>query len=254
VTRHLAHTDVDELITFYDDATGERTGLSAAQIGEWSAATAALLTDGCGLRPGSRAAVLLPPHWQTATVLLGAWAAGIEVSFRGWATAGLQPAGPPLDATFVELRRVDSWLDEVPAGRHQFALGLAEDGAAEIPDGYRDYAAAIRPYLGSAPPAAAVRAHDAASVDGTTFGAYEAIAAGIAQTRDLHRGDRVLVDATVSEQPLVWLLAPLTAGASIVLCRNLERSRLDDRVAAEKVTRIWADGSAVGRSTEDLEA
>ncbi|WP_433795735.1 hypothetical protein [Actinoplanes sp. CA-252034] len=62
---------------------------------------------GCGLRRGSRAGVLLPPHWQTAAVLLGAWAAGIEVSFRGWGAAGLSPdTGPELDVTFVERRRV----------------------------------------------------------------------------------------------------------------------------------------------------
>jgi uncharacterized protein (TIGR03089 family) len=242
VTRHLAQTDVDELITYYDDATGERTGLTATRVGEWSAATSALLTEGCGLGPGNRVAVLLPPHWQTAAVLLGAWASGIEVSFRGWATAGLEPAGDPLDATFVEVSRIGSWLDEVPDGRHQFALGLAADAAPlpEVPGGYRDYAAAIPHYLGSAFPKPAIRVHDAASVDGTTFGEYEAIAAEIAESREIAAGDRVLIDAAISEEPLIWLLAPLTVGASIVLCRNLDRSRLDDRIAAEQVTRVLA--------------
>jgi acyl-CoA synthetase (AMP-forming)/AMP-acid ligase II len=57
------------LLTFYDDATGERTELSAAALGSWAAKTANLLLDGCGLRAGDRAAVLLPAHWQTAAVL-----------------------------------------------------------------------------------------------------------------------------------------------------------------------------------------
>ena len=35
-----------------------------------------------------------------------------------------------------------------------------------------------------------------------------------------------------------WLLAPLIAKASIVLCANLDRSRLDARIAAEGVTRV----------------
>jgi uncharacterized protein (TIGR03089 family) len=240
VSRHLAHTDVDDLITYYDDATEERTGLTAARVGEWSAATAALLTDGCDLRPGNRVAVVLPPHWQTAAVLLGAWAAGMEVSFRNWATAGLVPAGTPLDATFVEASRIGSWLDDVPAGRHQFALGLAPEAAPadEVPDGYRDYAAEIPHYLGSDPPKPAIRVHDAASVDGTTFGEYEAMAAEIAKSREITAGDRVLIDAAISEEPLIWLLAPLSAGASIVLCRNLDRTRLEDRIAAEGVTRV----------------
>src|SRR4051795_3675269 len=64
-------TDPDALLTYYDDATGERTALTAAELGGWAAATSALLVHGCGLVPGSRAAIRLPPHWQTAAVLLG---------------------------------------------------------------------------------------------------------------------------------------------------------------------------------------
>src|SRR6266536_5713875 len=67
------------LLTFYDDATGERTELSGATLANWVAKTANLLVDGCGLGPGDRAAVLLPPHWQTAAVLLGCWSAGLVV-------------------------------------------------------------------------------------------------------------------------------------------------------------------------------
>jgi uncharacterized protein (TIGR03089 family) len=58
------------LLTYYDDATGERTELSTAALAGWAARTACLLREGCGLGVGSRAAVLLPPHWQTAAVLL----------------------------------------------------------------------------------------------------------------------------------------------------------------------------------------
>jgi len=143
---------VDGLITYRDDATGERAALTAAEVGGWTAATAALLTQECGLRPGDQAAVLLPPHWQTAAVLLGAWSAGLAVSFRGWATAGLSPAGDPLEVSFVEARRVGSWLDEVPPARHQFVLGLAPAAAPAdpVPDGYRDFPSAVRPHLGAA--------------------------------------------------------------------------------------------------------
>ncbi|GAA0530004.1 TIGR03089 family protein [Paractinoplanes ferrugineus] len=219
-----------QLLTYYDDATGERFGLSAAELGGWSAATAALLTEGCGLGPGSRVAVLLPPHWQTAAVLLGAWSAGLEVSYRAWATAGLEPAGDAVDATFVEHRRVGNWLDDVPAGRHQFVLGLAPAGAAaaEVPAGYRDFATEVRPYLGAAPPASWVEAG---------IGEYAVIAAELAEMHGLGAADRVLIRAESSEQPLRWLLTPLTAGASIVLCANLDDSRLDARMAEEGVTR-----------------
>jgi len=35
-----------------------------------------------------------------------------------------------------------------------------------------------------------------------------------------------------------WLLAPMVLGASVVLCANLNRRRLDDRMAREGVTRV----------------
>ncbi|BCY07955.1 TIGR03089 family protein [Actinoplanes sp. L3-i22] len=230
-----------ELITFYDDATGERIGLTAAELGGWSAATAALLTGECGLRPGSRAGVMLPPHWQTAAVLLGAWSAGLEVSFRGWSTAGLSNAGPALDVTFVERRRVGNWLDDVPPATHQFVLGLAPHGAPAdaVPKGYRDFPPAVRAHLGATPPPDRAGAAAAAIPDGTTFGEYGATAAGIARSRGIVHGDRVLIETGASEEPLIWLLAPLTAGASIVLCANLDRSRLDERIATEGVTRLF---------------
>ena len=236
MTQDVARTGLDELITYYDDATGERVGLSAGELGDWSSATSALLTRGCGLRAGSQAAVLLPPHWQTAVVLLGCWATGVEVSFRGWSTAGLSPAGLPLDVSFVEQRRIDSWLDDVPSAGYQFSLPL---GAASAPPaGYDDFATAVSAWLGAAPPAGPVGADDRATVTGETYGQYGAIAAGIAEMRGIGPGDRVLVDAAASEQPLVWLLAPLSVGASIVLCANFDRTRLDERVAAERVTRV----------------
>src|SRR3954470_15520410 len=112
MTQDVARTGLDELITFYDHRTGERVGLTAGELGDWSSATSALLTQGRGLGRGSQAAVLLPPHWQTAIVLLGCWAGGVGVSFRGWSTAGLSPAGEPLDVSFVEQRRIGNWLDE----------------------------------------------------------------------------------------------------------------------------------------------
>src|SRR6266545_3289259 len=69
------------LLTYYDDATGERTELSGATLDNWAAKTANLLVDGCGLTAGDRAAVLLPPHWQSAAVLLGCWSAGLVVEY-----------------------------------------------------------------------------------------------------------------------------------------------------------------------------
>lgn len=232
------------LLTYYDDATGERTELTATALGGWAARTAGLLRQGCGFDAGDRAAVLLPPHWQTAAVLLGAWSIGVTVSYRGWATAGLTPAGQgidePLDAVFVTRERLHSWLDVVPQGRHRFALDLTARGTLPngLPDGYRDYLDEVGRYTDSLPAYGSIRYTDAASPDGTTYRQWGSIAHAVADKLDLRTGDRLLVDVAKHEEPVMWLLAPLAAGASVVLCANLDRDAVDARIAAEGITRV----------------
>ena len=94
------------LITFYDDATGERIELSAVTTGNWAAKAANLLRDEGDLEPGGRVAVLLPAHWQTAAVLLASWWCGAEV------------VADPLDADWVacDSERVDLALAAAPDG------------------------------------------------------------------------------------------------------------------------------------------
>ncbi len=234
------------LLTYYDDATGERVDLTADALAGWAARVARLLREGCRLEPGDRAAVLLPPHWQTAAVLLGAWSANVSVSFRLSATAGLAPTGrnedEPFDAVFVARNRVDDWLDHVPEARHRFVLGLAPGAArlADVPTGYRDLIAELDAYDATLPAYATLRASDAASVDGTTYREWGSVAQAVAEQQDLRPGDRVLMDAAAHEHGVFWLLAPLAAGASVVLCANLDRARIDERVAAERISRVFA--------------
>ena len=228
------------LITYYDDATGERTDLSAADLGTWAARTASLLA-GSGVGSGSRAAVLLPPHWQTAAVLLGAWSAGVSVANHGWSTAGLPPVGAAADVsydvTFVALGRLGSWLENVPDAPHRFVLGL-DLPLDEVPEGYRDFLAEVRAVDDAVPPPVVIGRTDEASPDGTTYRQWGLIAASIAESAGIRRGDRVLVEVARHENPAMWLLAPLSVGASIVLCANLDPALLDARMAAERVTRV----------------
>jgi hypothetical protein len=51
-------------------------------------------------------------------------------------------------------------------------------------------------------------------------------------------GDRVLVDARTAPAagPVAWLLAPLAAGASLVLCRAAASAQLQRRAESERVT------------------
>lgn len=69
-------------MTFYDDATGERTELSAATYANWVAKTANLLSEEMMLEPGDAISLELEPHWL-GTVFAGAVsAAGLTRSDR----------------------------------------------------------------------------------------------------------------------------------------------------------------------------
>ena len=123
------------LITFYDDATGERVELSGATLANWVAKTANLLVDGMGLGPGQVAAVRLPPHWQTAAILLGCWSAGLTVDLAGSGTA---------DVAFVTAE-----VDPRPAADETYALSLAPLGLPfrpGPPTGTTDFTLEVRGY------------------------------------------------------------------------------------------------------------
>ncbi len=59
----LAAQPAQPLVTFYDEARGERSELSARSLGNWVAKTHFLLSDELGLGAGDAAFVDLPAHW-----------------------------------------------------------------------------------------------------------------------------------------------------------------------------------------------
>ncbi|MDG4865022.1 TIGR03089 family protein, partial [Streptomyces sp. T-3] len=79
----LAADPARPLVTFYDDATGERVELSVATFANWVAKTANLLQGDLGAEPGDRLALLLPAHWQTAVWLLACSSVGVTVVVGG---------------------------------------------------------------------------------------------------------------------------------------------------------------------------
>jgi uncharacterized protein (TIGR03089 family) len=225
----------DAQLTFYDDGTGERTALSAGALRTWVRRTANLLRHGYGLGVGAKAVVLLPPHWQTAAVLLGCWSAGISVEFRGATTAGLSHPDTAPDVVFAAAHRVGNWIDEIPPAPHRLALGGTAVGYLNFLDELDRYEA--RHQVDGEVLAVRHGAADPATVDGTTYAEWVKVATTMAGALDLRPGDRVLVDASTREEPLKWLLAPLAVGASIVICANLDPARLPERLAAERITR-----------------
>ncbi len=101
-----------------------------------------------------------------------------------------------------------------------------------MPPGWTDYTAEVRGHGDHYSPVA--RPDDPAT---PTLTQQELVAAALdrADVLALPAGTRVLFDVELHADPLDWLLAPLAVGASTVLCRHLDRSRLDVRITNEQV-------------------
>ena len=212
-------------ITYYDDATGERIELSTVTLANWAAKTANLLRDELGAGPGSRVAVLLPAHWQTAAVLFGIWWIGAEVVLTGDADIALCTADRLSDAD-----------DAVGAGEVA-VLSLDPFGkpAADLPVGVTDYATAVRVHGDQIVP----ERRPGPALDGRSVAEVLAAAEASAAAQGFTRGDRVMSTAgwTTAEQLIDHLLAVYAAGASLVQVTNPDIAALDRRRDTEKVTR-----------------
>lgn len=212
------------LLTFYDDAGGDRTELSGATLDNWVSKTANLLVDGLGLSNGDTAAVTMPAHWQTAAILLGVFSAGVEAETTDPASADALFTTPDQSTTTKA-------SDRYATGLLPFAMPLRE-----LPTGFADFVLEVRQF-GDYFPGAPVTAADPA-LNGRTHAETLAAATSRAAELNLTPGSRVLFDATTHPDPIDWLLAPLVAGASIVLCAHLDRTTLDARAGSEKVTLV----------------
>lgn len=213
------------LLTWYDDATGDRTELSGATLDNWVSKTANLLVDGLGLGAGDTAAVLLPPHWQTAAIVLGVSSAGLSAVFPG------RPG--PVDALFTAGDSTD-WpaADRFITGLLPLAMPMRE-----VPPGFVDYVTEVRNY-GDHFRGAPVSPDDRALAGPVELSHLAVMRTATERAAELGitAGDRVLIDTRAYPEPGDWLFAPLAVGASVVLCANLDQAKLDARATAEKVT------------------
>ncbi|MBY6412475.1 TIGR03089 family protein [Rhodococcus sp. BP-252] len=210
-------------VTFYDDATGERIEVSAVTLANWAAKTANLLRDEIGLQPGAKVSVLLPAHWQTAAVLLGAWWAGAEVVLT---------ADPDAEVALVHGNRVDD-AGDIP---EILALSLDAFGkpVADLPVGVTDYATSVRVHGDQFRPSG-----DGPALAGRPVDEVLAAARARAETHSLAVGDRVLSSLSwgTPDELIDGLLSVLVAGASLVQVSNPDSSKLERRTATEKVTK-----------------
>jgi uncharacterized protein (TIGR03089 family) len=233
LARRLADDPGRPLVTFYDDATGERTELSVATWANWVAKVSSLLVEDLDVEPGGRLLVDLPSHWLGTVVLGAAWSSGLEVVWDG--TADAVVTGPeslprwapeagriPVLATALQ-PLAGRFPDGVPPGVHDLGVEVWAQ-----PDGYAAFPAP---------------ADDDAAVDGTSQAElWESAAAGDHVTD----GGRLLSEANPASPPgLASLTEPLARSGSLVLVAHVSAERRDQIAADERVThRFQVAGSA----------
>ncbi|MEU5802153.1 TIGR03089 family protein [Streptomyces sp. NPDC001110] len=231
----LAADPARPLVTFYDDATGERVELSVATFANWVAKTANLLQGDLAAEPGDRLALLLPAHWQSAVWLLACSSVGVVAEVQG------DPAGADLVVSGPDT------LDRARACRgERIALALHPLGGRfpQSPEGFADYAVEV-PGQGDrfAPYAPVDPAAPALTVGTVSLTAEQLVARSREDAAELGLGpgSRLLTGRTYDtwEGLSAGLFAPLAAGGSVVLCRHLDRLDADGlakRVESERIT------------------
>ncbi|MET8508522.1 TIGR03089 family protein [Streptomyces sp. NPDC004787] len=236
----LAADPARPLVTFYDDATGERVELSVATFANWVAKTANLLQGELSASPGDRLALLLPAHWQTAVWLLACSSVGVTAEI----------GGDPADADYV-VAGPEGLAAGLACRGDRIALSLAPLGRRfpTPPEGYADYAVEVPSQGDRFAPFVPVDPEEAALVvDGTELTGAQLVerARADAQEWGLGPGSRVLSGRPYDSWAGVsaGLYAALAAGGSVVLCRNLAElgaEGLERRVESERVTLVLAD-------------
>lgn len=213
-------------VTYYDDATGERIELSTVTLANWAAKTANLLREEFGIGRDSRVAVLLPAHWQTVAVLLGAWWIGAEVV--------VDPG--PADVALCSADRLAE-ADDAVAGGEVAVLSLDPFGkpADNLPVGVTDYATAVRVHADTVVP----EKEPGPALDGRSVDDVLAAARRSSADQGLTATDRVMSDRAWStpDELVDHLIAVLASGASLVQLANPDPAALDRRRVTEKVTR-----------------
>lgn len=221
-SRLLARDPGRPFVTYYDEASGERSELSAKSLANWVAKTHHLLGDELGLGVGDTALLALPAHWISVPILLGCLTAGLALTTDG-----------PADVAFVE----PASLDRAAAAADVYAIspGSAAVGfGAQPPEPALDYVTAVRPQEDKWPSVHMPAGPDDPCLPGLTRAAvaHRAEAALPAATRLLS------TDAwTSAEDWIHTVLAPVAVGGSVVFVANCPgEDVLERRMAQERAT------------------
>jgi uncharacterized protein (TIGR03089 family) len=209
------------LITHYDDLAGTRVELSVATLANWAAKTANWLTEEFDVEPGTDVAVLLPAHWQTAGVLLGAWWCGARVV--------TDPAGAAVSLTTVDV--------SVPGPQAVVSLDPMGMGLrGDPPAGTLDYIAESRLFGDDFLALQDVPGATPALVDMTVDDVVKSARAQAVSARALST-----LDWTFPGGVLTGLLTVLAGGGSLVQVTNPDPARLAAHQESERATIVLGE-------------
>jgi uncharacterized protein (TIGR03089 family) len=226
------------LVTFYDDATGERVELSVATFANWVAKTANLLQGDLAAAPDDRLALLLPAHWQAAVWVLACSSVGVVADVGADPTAADLVVSGPAPET-LELAR--------GCRGERVALALRPLGGRfpQPPPGFADYAVEVPGQGDRFTPFAPVDPDAPALV----VGGAELTGAQVVERARQDAAARGLVPGSrlLSSLPYdTWdglsagLLAPLASGGSVVLCPRFDLLDEGGRTARRESERVTA--------------
>lgn len=213
------------LVTFYDDATGERVELSGTTYANWVAKTASLLVEELDIERGSRVLIDLPPHWLGPVFLGAVWHVGAEVVVPG-SPDHTDSTGADLVVTGPD--RLASYADGPAPVLASALLPLGVRFREPLPAGVHDFGLEVWSQPDAFVPWDPAQADDTVH-DGLTFGELP--------LSGPWSGQRLLTTVNPVSEPAV-LLQPVVGGGSLVLVRNapperLEVLRTQERVSAE---------------------
>ena len=230
LARRLAEDPGGPLVTFYDDASGERTELSATTYANWLAKNANLLVDELDLAAGDLLLVDLPVHWLVPVLLGAAWTAGVAVTTDPDQGHDAVVCGPDSVASYAAA----GGGPVVACSLRPFATPFTEPLPAGVVDhgtawpGQSDVFLALDPVTPDTPAWV--------DVDGAPGHAVLVEAAAEAA---LAPRTRLLTDRhPAAGRGVPVLLAPLLTGGSLVLVRHAGAGSWDDRATQERADQV----------------
>lgn len=223
------------LVTFYDDATGERVELSVVTYANWVAKTAGLLQDELDVARGATVLVDLPTHWLGPVWLGAVWSVGGCVTGPGGSGGAGGSAAPDLLVCGPDT--VERYAG---GGTPVVALALLPMGArfaTPLPDGVVDYGDVVweQPdsFVALDPPGPSDPAWRDSERELTQASLVGEAAGGPVAAL----GSRLLTEVNpCTRAGLVTFTAPLARGGGTVWVRNGAPDGWEQRASTERAT------------------